>query len=173
MEQLGSHWTDFREIRYLKVFRKSVEKMQVSLKSDKTKEYFTWWPLYIFLSYLAHFVLEWEMFQIKVEENIKIHIFFETCFRNSFCLWDNVKKNTVGQMKMWRMRIACWIPKATNTHTHTHTQYVILIAFPLQQWLQALPPSVTLYVHCLSCLKIASANWPAWHAIHICYFDMK
>jgi len=30
------------------------------------------------------------------------------------------------------MRIACWIPKATNTHS----QYIILIAFPLQQWLQ-------------------------------------
>jgi len=29
------------------------------------------------------------------------------------------------------MRIACWIFKATNTHS----QYVILIAFPLQQWL--------------------------------------
>ena len=29
-----------------------------------------------------------------------------------------------------RMRIACWIPKATNTHS----VYVILIAFPLQQW---------------------------------------
>jgi hypothetical protein len=29
-----------------------------------------------------------------------------------------------------RMRIAYWIPKATNTHS----QCVILIAFPLQQW---------------------------------------
>ena len=29
------------------------------------------------------------------------------------------------------MRIACWIPKATNAHTGC----VILIAFPLQQWL--------------------------------------
>jgi hypothetical protein len=28
------------------------------------------------------------------------------------------------------MCIACWVPKATNTHTD-----VILIAFPLQQWL--------------------------------------
>jgi len=34
-------------------------------------------------------------------------------------------------MKIWRMRIARWIPKATNTHSY----YVILIAFPLQQWL--------------------------------------
>ena len=31
-----------------------------------------------------------------------------------------------------RMRIACWIPKATNINS----EYVILIAFPLQQWLR-------------------------------------
>ena len=30
-----------------------------------------------------------------------------------------------------RMRIACCIPKATDTHS----EYVILIAFPLQHWL--------------------------------------
>ena len=34
-------------------------------------------------------------------------------------------------MTIWRMRIACWIPKVTNTYS----EYVILIAFPLQQWL--------------------------------------
>jgi len=28
MEQLGSHWTDFHEIWYLRIFRKSVEKIQ-------------------------------------------------------------------------------------------------------------------------------------------------
>jgi len=33
---------------------------------------------------------------------------------------------------MWRMRIACWIPKATDTYS----QYVILFAVPLQQWFQ-------------------------------------
>jgi len=30
------------------------------------------------------------------------------------------------------MRIACWIPKATNAHL----EYVIITAFALQQWLQ-------------------------------------
>ena len=35
------------------------------------------------------------------------------------------------QMTMWRMRIGCWIPKARNTPS----ECVILIAFPLQQWL--------------------------------------
>jgi hypothetical protein len=34
MEQLGSHWKYFHEILYLIIFRKYVEKIQVSLKSD-------------------------------------------------------------------------------------------------------------------------------------------
>jgi hypothetical protein len=37
-----------------------------------------------------------------------------------------------SQMKIWRMRIACWIPKATDTHS----EHVIFIVFILQQWLQ-------------------------------------
>jgi hypothetical protein len=31
-EQLDSHWTDFHEILYLRIFRKSVEKIQISLQ---------------------------------------------------------------------------------------------------------------------------------------------
>jgi hypothetical protein len=34
-------------------------------------------------------------------------------------------------MKMWRKRIAGWVPKATNTHS----EYVIIIDFQLQQLL--------------------------------------
>jgi hypothetical protein len=41
MGQLGSQWTDFHENLYLCIFRKLVEKIQVSLKSDKNNEYFT------------------------------------------------------------------------------------------------------------------------------------
>ena len=41
MEQLDSNWTDFHEIWYLSIFRESVEKIQVSLKSDKNIGYFT------------------------------------------------------------------------------------------------------------------------------------
>ena len=33
-------------------------------------------------------------------------------------------------MTIWRIPISCCIPKATNTHS----EYVILIAFPPQQW---------------------------------------
>ena len=37
MEQLGSYWIDFHENWYLSIFRKSVEKIQVSFKSDKNE----------------------------------------------------------------------------------------------------------------------------------------
>ena len=48
MEHLDSHWTDFHEILYWSIFRKSVKKIQISLKSDKNNEYFTSRPMYIF-----------------------------------------------------------------------------------------------------------------------------
>ena len=34
-------------------------------------------------------------------------------------------------MTIWRMRLAWWITKATDTHS----EYVILNTFPLEQWL--------------------------------------
>jgi len=45
-------------------------------------------------------------------------------------MWKNIVEPDRAQMTIWRMRIECWIPKATNTHS----KYVILIAFQLQQW---------------------------------------
>jgi len=47
-----------------------------------------------FLSYLAHFFLEWEMIQTKVVGKIKTLILFSIFFffRKSCRLWDNVEK---------------------------------------------------------------------------------
>jgi hypothetical protein len=39
------------------------------------------------------------------------------------------------QMKIQRKRFACWITKATDTHS----EYVILVAFPRQQWFAKAP----------------------------------
>jgi len=52
-------------------------------------------------------------------------------------------------MKIWRLRILCWMPKATNTPS----EYVTLIAFPHQQWLHERAPMLRyVYVLCLFCL---------------------
>ena len=45
---------------------------------------------------------------------------------------ENTIKLDRPQMTIWRLSIACWIPKATNTPS----EYIILTAFPLQQWLR-------------------------------------
>jgi len=73
------------------------------------------------------------MIQTKVVEKIKAHIacsiaffFFENRAVDEI-IWTNNVEGERPQMKIWRMRIACWIPKDTNTLT----EYVILIAFPL------------------------------------------
>jgi hypothetical protein len=41
MEQFGSHQMDLNGILYLRIFQKSVNKIQVSLKSDNNNGYFT------------------------------------------------------------------------------------------------------------------------------------
>jgi hypothetical protein len=46
-------------------------------------------------------------------------------------MWKKIVEPGRSQMTLRHMRIACWIPKATNTHL----KYVIVILFPLQKWL--------------------------------------
>jgi len=48
----------------------------------------------------------------------------------------------------WRKHITCWIPKATNTHS----ECIILISFPLQQWLHE-------RASLLRCMYIACLVW--------------
>ena len=45
-------------------------------------------------------------------------------------MWINIVERGRPQMTIWRMSIACWVPKAINTPS----EYVILVAFSLQKW---------------------------------------
>ena len=46
-------------------------------------------------------------------------------------MWRNMAEPDRPQTTVWRMCIACWITKATNTHS----KYVTLTAYPLQKCL--------------------------------------
>ena len=64
------------------------------------------------------------------------HMFhFQYLFYDNVAVYEIMWKKAVEpgrpQKTKWRMRVACWITKAINTHS----EYVILITFPLQQWL--------------------------------------
>jgi hypothetical protein len=62
--------------------------------------------------------------------NFKLIFFLNRTVYERVC--ENIVERCRTQMTIWRVRVACWIPKATDTHS----EYVILITFPLQQWLQ-------------------------------------
>jgi hypothetical protein len=74
MELLGCHWTGFHEIWYFSIFRKSVEKIQVSLKSDMNNGYFTWNPVSFMIMSGRIFFLAREVCKTKVVEKIKTNI---------------------------------------------------------------------------------------------------
>jgi len=75
------------------------------------------------------------MFQTKLVEKIITHILYSIIFFQKSRLYEIKWKNTVEperlRTKIRFMCISCWILKATNTHS----EYVIIIAFTLQQWL--------------------------------------
>ena len=53
MEQFFFHWTDFHEIWYLSILLKSLEKIQIPSKYDKSNGYFICRPIYIF-DHMSH-----------------------------------------------------------------------------------------------------------------------
>jgi hypothetical protein len=90
-----------------------------------------------FLSLLALF-LEWELFQTNFVEKIKTHILWSiTFFVVENCtvheiMWKNLVQPGRPRMTTWvLMWIACEVPKSTNTLS----EYVVLIAYLLQQLL--------------------------------------
>jgi len=62
-------------------------------------------------------------------------------------MWKNIVEPGRPQVTIWRMRIACGIPKAKNTLS----EYVILIAFTLQQWMHERSSSMLRYTY-FACL---------------------
>ena len=100
--------------------------------------------------------------------------------RKSCHLWDNVKKcggarEAKNDDKLWLMRVACWINKATRprtctcsragapTHPHTHVQArthrnmnYLLLFHCNNSFVNALQPYVYTYVVCVFCVQDVS-----------------
>ena len=82
-------------------------------------------------------------------------------------MWKNKVQPDRPQLTIWHMRFACWIPKATNTHS----QYVIFIAFTLQQWLQELA-SFLCYTY-IACIVDRDIELNNIHITHCCFSIVK
>ena len=127
---------DFRKIWYFSIFQQSVEKIQFSLKRDKItgtlhEDRYT---VFTYLSVLlrmknisdescreyqeTHFMLNKFLSEIRSV----YELMWKKYGRSGQAIVDNIKR---------RMRTVCWI----ITTTVALPEYVILTAFPLQQWL--------------------------------------
>jgi len=114
------------------------------------------------LSYLAQFYLERETFQTKVVQEIKntfcIQHFF---FRNSCPFLHNVGNDAQQdrpQKIIWRMCIACWINKGTDTHS----EYVTLIAIwrmCTACWINKCSDTHSEYVTLIAIWRMCTACW--------------
>jgi hypothetical protein len=71
-------------------------------------------------------------------------------------VWKNIVEPRRPQMTIWRMRIACWIPKATNTLSH----HVVFIAFPGRHWLHE--RALMLRCKYIACLVDKHLLWLNW-----------
>ena len=70
------------------------------------------------------------MFETKVVQKIKTHILRSIPFYSENravyeIMWENIVERGRPQMTIWRMRVDCWITRATDIHL----EYVILNAF--------------------------------------------
>ena len=148
MEQFGPYWADFREILYLIIFRKSVEKIKFSWKLDKKRLLYMNTNIHSLssLSLSLNYTSNETSFRQCCGENQTIYyIFF---FRKSFRLWDTVEKycrKTYENMAHAHCMLYNWGYKHTLKICNTYC----LSTTTMVAWERL---NVRLYVHCLSCL---------------------
>ena len=136
----------------LTIFRKSIQKIQVLVKSGKKDGYFSWRSMYVYDHISLNYFSRLETFQRNVVQKIKTHIL---CSVNFFFL------NIVPFMRLSGKishsprdhrrckHIVFWITKTTDTHS----EYITFISLPQQQRLHE-RARVTLDVHFLSLINL-------------------
>jgi len=78
-------------LKFAYFFRKSLQKIQVSLKSDKNNTYFRWIPTYIFIVFRSVLKMR-NVLEKSFREDQNWHFIFDNFFKKSWRLWDNVEK---------------------------------------------------------------------------------
>jgi len=76
MEQLGCRWKDFYEILHLRIFRKSVENIQILLTSDKNNAHLHE-DLCIFMVISSCIILKMRIFRTNFVDNTKYTFYFQ------------------------------------------------------------------------------------------------
>jgi len=148
----------FHEILCLSIFLKYVERVHVSFIRDENNRVLYMTTNINFWSYVGQFFLEWAMLQTNVAVKINAYILCSITFFLNHVVYEIMWKNTVvpdsPQMTIWRMRIACRIPKATHTLTTPNTYCFSNATVVVRTHL-----NVTLYAPCSWYLYLTLWPW--------------
>ena len=114
------------------MFRKSIEELKFSLKSEKNNRYFAWRLLYIFVIFPSFLPRMGNVSDKPCLENINAHFNCSNFFPENNVIHENTCKNILGsdgpQMRVWR--IAHFVLQSSR---HT-LKLRIPVAFPRQKW---------------------------------------
>ena len=137
--QFGSHWTDFHEIWYFNIFRKSVEKVQVSLKSDMNNEYFKGRPMYILITSRSVLLRMRNVSYKSCRENKDRHFRLSSFFPKHLPImryFVKIQQSRAGHRWQNNMAHALWM---SDNWRYKRTLRICNTAFPRQQWLANAP----------------------------------
>jgi hypothetical protein len=84
------------------------------------------------------------------KENQNTILYLEFLLKIVLCLSDKVEKCR-PQIKIPRMRIACWITKATDIYIQICSNYCLSTG---KKWLRENASRLRSHVHCLSCYSV-------------------
>jgi hypothetical protein len=155
IEQLGSHWMDFHENLHVNIFRKSVNDIQDSLKSDINYRYCTWMCMYIY-----------DNISLNSSKNDKYlsHCYRENQYTHFISIFFFSK---IVPFMRWRGKV--WYSQTGHKWQHNMAQAFCLLVdsgyrdtlgistpftFPQQQWLRERDWILRLCVCCLPCLQL-------------------
>ena len=162
-QQLGSHWTDFHDSWYFRIFPKTFDKIQVSLKI-RHKWQGLCMATYVHLWCLAEFVFERDMFQTKVVDQAKQNLWFFSENPAVYEMWKNTAEldKATDDNRIRRMRTACWISKDTNTLIIFST-YCYFTATMVTRYMWIAPLVQLIYLHNEYSEKKTQQNTPYLH----------
>ena len=119
MVQLGSHCTDFHEIWWLSIFRRTFEEIQVSLKSDENLGGCAWRPVCNYGNTSLNSSYDEKCFSKHYREYKKLAFVFSTFSLKLCYLWDNMEiygwaRHVTDDNIIQHVRFACCIAKTTD-----------------------------------------------------------
>jgi hypothetical protein len=132
-------WGSFKKFWYFSIFRNSVEKFKFHSNLTRTTGTLHAYLFTFMTTTRSLLLIMSDVSDKNCQQNQNTCFVFKNFVTQfmPFMRWRGKNNVQPGrpQRATWRMRVARCINKTTQTHTNAHAEYVIHIAFPIQQWL--------------------------------------